>query len=51
LVAADQLNRSWIGIDRSEIPIKTALRRLGRRMETAQTSLFTPANDILYLAA
>ena len=51
LAAADQLNRSWIGIDRSEIAIKTALRRLGRRMETAQTSLFTPANDILYLAA
>jgi adenine-specific DNA-methyltransferase len=51
LVAADQLNRSWIGIDRSEIAIKTALGRLRCRVETAQTSLFTPANDILYLAA
>ena len=53
LVAADQLNRSWIGIDRSEIAIKTALGRLkGRPIEPAQASLFTPANDdILYQAA
>jgi adenine-specific DNA-methyltransferase len=52
LVAADQLNWSWIGIDRSEIAIKTALGRLKGRVEPAQASLFTPANDdILYLAA
>jgi adenine-specific DNA-methyltransferase len=52
LVAADQLNRSWIGIDSSEIAIKTALDRLKGRVELAQASLFTPANDnILYLAA
>jgi adenine-specific DNA-methyltransferase len=52
LVAADQLNRSWIAIDRSEIAIKTALSRLKGRVEPAQASLFTPANDdILYLAA
>ena len=52
LVAADQLNRSWIAIDRSEIAIKTALSRLKGRVEPAQVSLFTPANDdILHLAA
>jgi adenine-specific DNA-methyltransferase len=52
LVAADQLNRSWIGIDGSEIAIKTALTRLMGRVEPAQASLFAPADDsILYLAA
>jgi len=51
LVAADQLNRSWIGIDRSEIAIKTALGRLKGRVEPAQTPLFAPTDDILCLAA
>jgi adenine-specific DNA-methyltransferase len=52
LVAADQLNRSWIGIDSSEVAIKTALGRLKGRIEPAQASLFAPANDdILYRAA
>jgi adenine-specific DNA-methyltransferase len=52
LVAADQLNRSWIGIDSSEIAIKTALGRLKGRIEPAQPGLFAPANDdILYRAA
>ena len=45
LVAADQLNRSWMGIDSSEIAIKTALGRLKGRIEPAQASLFAPAND------
>lgn len=52
---ADQLNRSWIGIDSidsPEIAIKTALGKLKGRVEPAQASLFTRANDnILYLAA
>jgi DNA modification methylase len=52
LVAADQLNRSWIGIDSSEVAIKIALGRLKGRIEPAQASLFAPANDdILYRAA
>ena len=52
LVAADQRNRSWIGIDSSEIAIKTALCRLKGRVEPAQASLFTPADDdMLCLAA
>ena len=51
-MASDQLNRSWIGIDSSEIAIKTALGKLKGRVEPAQASLFTRANDnILYLAA
>jgi len=50
LVAADQLNRSWIGIDRSEIAIKTALGRLKGRVDPAQTRLFAPTDDILLAA-
>jgi adenine-specific DNA-methyltransferase len=36
LLAADELNRNWIGIDNSGVAIKTALKRLNDR----QKSLF-----------
>lgn len=46
LVAADQLNRQWIGIDNSEAAIKTTLRRINKNR-----TLFSATNEIFYLAA
>jgi adenine-specific DNA-methyltransferase len=47
LVAAEQLNRQWIGIDNSEVAIQIALKRL----KTQQANLFTAERELLYLAA
>jgi adenine-specific DNA-methyltransferase len=47
LVAAEQLNRSWIGIDNSEVAIQIALKRINKN----QASLFTANREILSLAA
>jgi adenine-specific DNA-methyltransferase len=47
LMAADQLNRQWIGIDNSEVAIQIALKRLNKK----PASLFTTDREFLYLAA
>jgi adenine-specific DNA-methyltransferase len=47
LVAADQLQRRWIGIDNSAAAIKIARKRLN----TQQSSLFSGEHELLYLAA
>jgi adenine-specific DNA-methyltransferase len=46
LVAADHLNRQWIGIDNSEAAIKTTLKRINKNQ-----TLFTGEHEFLYLAA
>jgi adenine-specific DNA-methyltransferase len=43
LVAADQLQRQWIGIDNSEVAMKIALKRLNK----PQVGLFTAEHEFL----
>ena len=45
LVAADDLDRNWIGIDKSEIAIQIALKRLNGR----QNGLFHNNKEIVYV--
>jgi adenine-specific DNA-methyltransferase len=47
LVAAEQLNRQWIGIDNSDVAIQIARKRINKN----QASLFSADRDLLYLAA
>jgi adenine-specific DNA-methyltransferase len=47
LVAAEELNRRWIGIDNSEVAIQIALKRINKK----QAGLFTDEREFLYLAA
>jgi adenine-specific DNA-methyltransferase len=45
LMAAEELGRKWIGIDRSEVAIKTGIRRLSRLKDCKQFMLYDTAQQ------